>query len=171
MSLNGNFIGDLGLVWPSFSDAPTVLLPDDLGDRIANSAFNLNFLLKALPQLLDDLKSTLSNANGTHKVPIIGDALDAGANIVDQLKTNIVQPAIDGIESHLSQVDTPAHIRRQRADISRDPCRAFVVGEAVDGRQRRQHGRQARHRPRAHVQGRLAQRRPVRLLHEHEHLR
>jgi len=110
MNLNGTFIGDLGFKWDNFADAPTIVIPDDLASRIADAAFNVDFLLKALPQLLDDLKNTLSNANGTKKLPVIGDALDAGANLVDTLNNGLVKPVTNGLSAAIGAVGSPSEI-------------------------------------------------------------
>ncbi|MDT4938301.1 MAG: hypothetical protein QOG80_1972, partial [Pseudonocardiales bacterium] len=111
MNLNGTFIGDLGFRWSSFSAAPTITLPDDLGSRIAGAAFNVDFLLKAMPQLLDDLQKTLSNAaGGNQKLPVIGDALDAGSNLVGTLKTGLVDPVVNGLSAAIGAVGSPSEI-------------------------------------------------------------
>ncbi|MDT4946749.1 MAG: hypothetical protein QOH14_3482, partial [Pseudonocardiales bacterium] len=108
MNLNGTFIGDLGLKWGSFAGAPTITVPDDLATRISDAAFNVDFLLKALPQLLDDLQKTLSNASGgTKKLPIVGDALDAGSNLVGTLKTGLVDPVTNGLSAAIGAVGSP----------------------------------------------------------------
>jgi Ca2+-binding RTX toxin-like protein len=96
-------VGDLGVRVGDFLDPSTINFdfPANLGSDLANAIFNPDFLLHALPSLLDKLKTTLTNAGNSIRLPIIGNALDAGANVVDQLNQNLVQPVINGLDSVL----------------------------------------------------------------------
>ncbi|MCU1590680.1 MAG: Conserved putative secreted protein [Frankiales bacterium] len=113
LGLNNTFLGDVGLAWSGFGSTPTVYYPSNLLSTIESAIFNPDFLLKALPALLTQLQATLSNANGDVKLPVIGDALDAGANIVGQLNDNLVTPVTAGLSAALGAIPDPKAIHDQ----------------------------------------------------------
>ncbi|HYF61909.1 MAG TPA: hypothetical protein VD886_03795, partial [Herpetosiphonaceae bacterium] len=97
MGLNSTYLGDLGFVATDITDFDTwhVYVPDDLIDNIGSALLDWNLILQALPPLLDELQNTLEGGAADTKLPLIGDALDAGADIVGLINDNIVTPLAD----------------------------------------------------------------------------
>ncbi len=94
MGLNNTYLGDLGMVAPDLA-APSnwqVYLPADLLDQIANSLLDWDLLLQSLPKLLTKLQVLLEGGAANTSLPLLGDALDAGADIVETLNTYVVTP-------------------------------------------------------------------------------
>jgi Ca2+-binding RTX toxin-like protein len=112
MGIGKDYIGDLGLAWNAFAPAGkgfTLYVDKDmLKKKIQESVFSLDFLLKTLPQLLDSLQASLSNSGGTgdNKLPVVGNALDGGAKVVEQIN-NGVKAVINGINKYVGDAATP----------------------------------------------------------------
>ena len=66
--------------------------PPGLQAFFNSQGINLTLLFQVLPKLLEDLEAQLDGAARGVSVPIVGDALDAGANIVGTFNANVVTP-------------------------------------------------------------------------------
>ena len=93
------FLGDIVLscdIQP-LPAAPTCAAPAGSAVALLQSAIDgdpLNFalLIQLLPQLLNDLQQSLSGAAQDVELPLVGEALDAGAGIVDTFNQGVVIP-------------------------------------------------------------------------------
>ena len=93
------FLGDIVLscdIQP-LPAAPTCAAPAGSAVALLQSAIDgdpLNFalLIQLLPQLLNDLQHSLSGAAQDVELPLVGEALDAGAGIVDTFNKGVVIP-------------------------------------------------------------------------------
>lgn len=96
IGLNGTYLGDLGIringLAPFSAD---FFLPADLETELLNAVLDWGLLLQALPDLLDKLEAALDGTASDAKLPLIGDALDAGADIVNKVNTQFVGPLAD----------------------------------------------------------------------------
>lgn len=66
--------------------------PPDLGDRILNALLDWDLILQAIPPLLDDLAENLNGAASDVQLPLIGEALDAGADVVNKVNEGFFTP-------------------------------------------------------------------------------
>jgi Ca2+-binding RTX toxin-like protein len=97
-----NYVADLGLtvdlVGGEFVITPYV--PADLLAQFAAAALDFELLLKALPEIIGSveqaLRSSAADAAGNNKIPLIGDALDAGADVAGALR-DVAQTVVDNI--------------------------------------------------------------------------
>ena len=87
----------------------TPSIPADLLANLAAQALDLELLLKALPEIIGSVESALragaSDDAGNAKVPLIGDALDAGADVAGALR-DVAQTVVDNIPSSVYEADT-----------------------------------------------------------------
>jgi Ca2+-binding RTX toxin-like protein len=67
-------------------------LPQALKDLINGEGLDWSLLIKVLPQILANLQKTLDGAAQDIHIPVIGDALDAGANVVGVFNEKVVTP-------------------------------------------------------------------------------
>ena len=67
-------------------------LPPTLEALVSGKPLDWTLLLQVLPQILTNLQKTLDGAAQDIHIPIIGDTLDAGADIVGVFNDNIVTP-------------------------------------------------------------------------------
>lgn len=72
--------------------APTGTAVSALQGIIDGDPLNFALLVQLLPQLLADLDQSLSGAAQDVELPLVGEALDAGANIVDNFNQGVVIP-------------------------------------------------------------------------------
>ncbi|MEO6651208.1 MAG: hypothetical protein ABIP17_00950 [Ilumatobacteraceae bacterium] len=97
--IGSNYVADLGLVVePDFTITPYI--PADLLAQFATAALDWELLLKALPEIIGSveqgLRATAAGAAGNNKIPIVGDALDAGADVAGELR-DVAQQVVDSI--------------------------------------------------------------------------
>lgn len=105
-------LGDIGLTLPSFSNPGglQVQVAPDLLDKLRNELLSMEFLLRALPPLLDQLETSLrSGSAGGQKLPIIGGSLDAGADVVGKLNS-FVTPASETLAAAVQGAGTVAEV-------------------------------------------------------------
>ena len=72
-----------------------VSVPTTLTTSIANNVLNFGFLFRILPELTTKLEGLLANGAEDVSVPGLGDALDAGADVVGVLNTEVIAPLSD----------------------------------------------------------------------------
>lgn len=107
-----NYVADLGLTVDLTAGEFTITpyIPADLAAKFASAALDIRLLLNALPPLLGELKDGLrasgAAAAGNGKLPLIGDALDAGADVAGELQT-LTQGLVDLLDPIVSQVSEP----------------------------------------------------------------
>ncbi|MDQ1438616.1 MAG: hypothetical protein QOK43_2245 [Acidimicrobiaceae bacterium] len=93
VGFGGHYDGDLGIKITSLSPfSATPYIPAALQNDLAHAALDWTVLLQALPNLLDRLEATLDGTSANTKLPLVGDTLDAGANVVGNLRDHIVTP-------------------------------------------------------------------------------
>ncbi|MDH3540831.1 MAG: hypothetical protein OEP52_12585, partial [Acidimicrobiia bacterium] len=105
------YVADLGLtvdiVAGEFVITPHI--PANLATEFLNAALDIELLLKALPEIIgsveDGLRATASSAAGNGKIPLIGDALDAGADVAGELR-NVAQLIVDNVPPEVYDADT-----------------------------------------------------------------
>lgn len=105
-------LGDLGLSMTDFTDLSTldVQVDPELLQKLQDAVLSVEFLLRALPPLLDQLEVSLrSGSAGGQKLPIIGGALDAGADVVGKLN-GFVTPAATGLADAVAGLDEAGEI-------------------------------------------------------------
>ncbi len=71
----------------------------DLKTKIQNAVLDWSLLAKALPKLLDTLEVALDGGANAINVPLVGDALDGGAELVDKLDEEFVKPVSSALET------------------------------------------------------------------------
>ena len=69
-----------------------VTLPPTLQSLINGEPLDWKLLLQVLPQILANLQKTLDGAAQDIHIPLIGDTLDAGADVVGAFNNNVVLP-------------------------------------------------------------------------------
>ena len=85
---------------------PTGVAYDALQDAINGQPLNFALLIQLLPQLLNDLEHSLSGAAQDVELPLVGEALDAGAGIVDTFNQGVVVPFASLAAEIQAAVDT-----------------------------------------------------------------
>jgi hypothetical protein len=118
-----NYVADLGLVVePDFTITPYI--PQDLLDHILAAALDWELLFKALPEIIgsveQSLRASASTEAGNNKIPIVGDALDAGADVAGALR-EAAQFIVDSIPQEVYDATTYGELR--------DLIRQFVYDE------------------------------------------
>ena len=132
-----NYVADLGLTVTLTNGqfAVEAHVPDDLAAKFAAAALDLKLLLAALPKLIGQVESALrasgAAATGNGKVPLVGDALDAGADVAGQLE-DVTQTLVDEIGPVVDAVADPdAGLQSASAEPRlRQPQRHRTVAEA-----------------------------------------
>ncbi|MDQ1496619.1 MAG: hypothetical protein QOG69_3102, partial [Actinomycetota bacterium] len=107
-----NYVADVGikveLTNGQFIVTPAI--PDDLLARFAAEALDLRLILAALPKLIGQVKDAMrasgAAATGNGKLPLIGDALDAGADVAKKLQ-DITQTLSDEIGNYVGGLNDP----------------------------------------------------------------
>ena len=94
LGLGSTYLGDLGFLAPELetSGGWQFFVPTDLASQIAGALLDWTLLLNALPPLLDDLEARLQTGAQDVSLPLIGDSLDAGADIVRTINDNVITP-------------------------------------------------------------------------------
>ena len=92
LGLGGAYLGDLGIEVNGLPSNFRVITPANLEERIANALLDWDMLVQAIPRLLEKLEGALDGTKNGAKVPLIGDTLDAGADIVGKIRQNIEAP-------------------------------------------------------------------------------
>ncbi|MCI0776534.1 MAG: hypothetical protein J4N95_00005 [Chloroflexi bacterium] len=69
-----------------------IFVPDDLATNLVNALISWNSLFEGLNYVLDLLQDSLDSDSYGTKVPLIGDQLSAGADIVEKFQTGVVKP-------------------------------------------------------------------------------
>lgn len=107
------FEADLAADNKSFTVTPEV--PPALTSKLASMILDWDMLLRALPDLLtrleEGLEASANSGTGNSKLPIVGDALDAGADIVNKVNTGVVTPTIDAIGPVLDTATEPSEVK------------------------------------------------------------
>ena len=85
LALGSAWAGDVGLYVTHFGEAPHLAVPQKLFDTLSAQLLSFDFILDTLKSLVDQLHTSLDGAAKNVRVPLIGNALDAGANIAEQL--------------------------------------------------------------------------------------
>ena len=103
-----NYAGDLGLtVADDFTITPHI--PADLGAQLAAAALDLRLIMAALPEIIgsveDSLRASGAAAAGNNKIPLVGDALDAGADVAGALR-QVTQEVVDSIPASVYEAQT-----------------------------------------------------------------
>lgn len=95
-SLGSTYLKDIGIklnnVDLTASGAVDIFTPPDLAAQIGAALLDWDLLLQALPDLLEKLEGTLDGTASGVKIPLLGDALDGGADVVNKLRTGVVEP-------------------------------------------------------------------------------
>jgi Ca2+-binding RTX toxin-like protein len=88
------YLGDLKLTGTDITDPASFDIQG--GDRLVTSLGNLDLdwvlLLKALPELVKYAEDTLDGASSNLSVPLIGNALDGGAEVARRLREDVLEP-------------------------------------------------------------------------------
>ena len=79
-------------------DATLPTSPVDLQGLLAGQPLDWTQLIAVLPQILKNLEESLDGAAQDVHIPLIGDTLDAGANVVGTFNDNVVTPFADLVE-------------------------------------------------------------------------
>lgn len=108
-----NYVADLGLVVePDFTITPHI--PQDLLDQFLAAALDWELLFKALPEIIgsveQSLRASASTEAGNNKIPLVGDALDAGADVAGALR-EAAQYIVDTIPQTVYDATTYAELR------------------------------------------------------------
>jgi Ca2+-binding RTX toxin-like protein len=127
-------LGEFGYVMPDVRQRQvfTATIPPTLTTQIADALLDWTLLLNALPELLDDLRQALDGAASDVKLPLIGDSLDAGADVVNTIEENIVRP-LATLGQELNDFITPPGssmegLTTPRADLSGEALGLPTVG-------------------------------------------
>ncbi|HEX6290153.1 MAG TPA: calcium-binding protein [Herpetosiphonaceae bacterium] len=97
------YLGDIDFRIEDITKAPDdlgtlpgwyVSTPQNLEDEIAKQLLDWTLILRAVQQLLLNLEQRLDGASSNTSVPLVGKALDAGANVAHALRTGVVEPLI-----------------------------------------------------------------------------
>jgi Ca2+-binding RTX toxin-like protein len=105
-------LGDLGLSLADFSDptAIDVQVDPELLQKLQDEVLSIEFLLRALPPLLEQLEGSLRAPSAAgQKLPIIGGALDGGADVVAKLN-DFVTPAATGLADAVEGLNTAGEL-------------------------------------------------------------
>jgi Ca2+-binding RTX toxin-like protein len=86
-----------------------VYVPDDLTDNIADQLLDWTLLIEILPKLLDQLGNALRG--GDEELPLIGNDLAAGAEVIEQVNDKLVTPLSNNLSSALEGLDTAQEIQ------------------------------------------------------------
>ncbi len=97
------YLGELGFRAAALEDPDSVTTPEkwyvsvppNLGAQIASAALDWTLILQALKGLADQLEANLDGASADIHLPLIGDALDAGADVVGAINNNVITPLAD----------------------------------------------------------------------------
>jgi Ca2+-binding RTX toxin-like protein len=95
---NPGYLGTIGFVVPDLTDpAYDVTVPEDLVDQILNAALDWTLWLKSLPELLEKVEHML-NGGSDISLPLVGKALNAGADVVGTINDDFVTPLVDKVD-------------------------------------------------------------------------
>ncbi len=72
-----------------------VSIPGDLSTAILDNVLDFDFLFKVLPELASKLRALLEQGSEDISVPGLGEALDAGADVVAVLEEEVINPLSD----------------------------------------------------------------------------
>ena len=97
------YVGDIGARLTTAGGALQIATPPDLLTLLASRILDPAFLLEAFRQLVADVAEALKGAGKDVEVPILGDALDAGADVAGTLESAItdLQAALQTIQDTL----------------------------------------------------------------------
>ncbi|HEY0606628.1 MAG TPA: calcium-binding protein, partial [Herpetosiphonaceae bacterium] len=113
------YLGDIDFRIEDITDGPDELddldgwyvsTPEDLGEEIAKQLLDWSLLLRSVQQLLLNLEQRLDGNNSGNSVPLVGKALDAGADVAHALRTGVVEPLIT-LADLLKQVDEAGEVK------------------------------------------------------------
>ncbi|MDT7547724.1 MAG: hypothetical protein QOE84_118 [Actinomycetota bacterium] len=91
VAFQGAYVTHVGFAAQSATSVITAV-PDELLTKLASQVLSLQFILDTLHQLVGQLHDTLDGAAKDVKLPVVGDVLDAGAQVskkLDQIVTAI----------------------------------------------------------------------------------
>jgi Ca2+-binding RTX toxin-like protein len=117
-----SYAGDVGA---SFSTngttfTPNLVIPQATLNALLANALDIKLLLKAIPELLGKveagLRASTSSATGSSKLPFVGDALDAGADVAAKLK-QAADAIVDAIPNNVSAAADVGNLKTNLADF------------------------------------------------------
>ncbi|MFN2539359.1 MAG: hypothetical protein ABR549_14590 [Mycobacteriales bacterium] len=113
LNFDNTYLGDVGFAASSLTGPFVTAVPDSLIAKLQSKVLSFEFLLKTLDQLVGQLRDSLSGAANGVKLPVVGDVLDAGANVADKL-----QSVVSALQSLAATVptDNTAALRTQLHD-------------------------------------------------------
>jgi Ca2+-binding RTX toxin-like protein len=102
--VNDGWIGDITFIAPNLLDDKTwdATVPDDLADRLLAEALDWRLLFDGLRFVVERIAGALDGAGHGLRVPVIGEVLDGGAELADDLDAALATLA-DGLD------DVPTH--------------------------------------------------------------
>lgn len=101
LRLGGNDLGTLGFraeeIFPVDADLTSpedwfVFIPDDLVTNLAEALISWDTLSEGVDLLVDLLQGSLDSDSYGTKIPLIGDQLSAGADVINQFRTGVLEP-------------------------------------------------------------------------------
>lgn len=97
------YVGDIGARLTTAGGSLQIATPPDLLTLLASRILDPAFLLEAFRELVADVAEALKGAGKDVEVPILGDALDAGADVAGTLESAIadLQAALQTIQDTL----------------------------------------------------------------------
>jgi Ca2+-binding RTX toxin-like protein len=106
-------IGTVAFTAPNIMDPSTwdVDVPDDMLDELLAQALDLGVILNGLQEVLKTLEKTLAGASYNARIPVIGQSLDAGADITRKFREEIIVPLTDFVETLPQPNDEPSELR------------------------------------------------------------
>ena len=111
------YMGDLAFSQDLDGSPPTVSGIERLEDRIASAVLDWSLLFKALPEILEDVENTLSGAAGDVSVPLVGDALDAGADVAGVLREEVVKPINENVLPLIEEIENTVSNAGELEDV------------------------------------------------------
>jgi Ca2+-binding RTX toxin-like protein len=106
--LNNVWLGDLGFVAPDLLDPDswTAALPEDLADKVLGALLDWRLLLEGLHTVVGLTATALDGAAQGVRVPVVGEALDGGAQVAQQLEA-----ALDALSDTIAEYDNAGQLR------------------------------------------------------------
>ena len=109
--------------------------PPGLAAFFSGQGINLDLLFQVLPKLLADLEKQLDGAARDVSIPVVGEVLDGGANIVGTLNDNVVTPFSTFVTQLKSTADQDGDTILEPGDVAKK-LRSFIydgAGGAISG--------------------------------------
>lgn len=116
LGLGNTYLGDLGVKVESLPSGFRIITPQNLEDRIQDALLDWDMLVQSIPKLLQKLEAALDGTQSGVKVPLIGDALDAGADVVNKIRTTI-EPPLNGLSAAMASGSADGDSDTDAADL------------------------------------------------------